>query len=288
MTEITQDVRRRVEALLDRSECGEKLSVPARAVLANLFTVYLETGAVPEDAVLRMLPRTVGVLLADLLALPRGATMLAIGVGAPRALLPLDDAVKLTVIEHEEVAYRTLAAALRHAAVFYGPIANYAAEDAFDYALAGIGDGRMLTAAGDFYQFAAAGGSIPSAVAAVELAVRSIRPGGFIALVGTRAAFRTLGTLPLRAWLANRVREVALFSLPPDEGRRLQLALFEKRAGLPFVEPVCAVIPWLPARNIVIDWRCHCRARRIAIDEYAASCRPSEAPAGLTALAAPF
>lgn len=215
-----------------------------------------------------------GRLLVKILALPAGATMLVAGLGATVApLRSLERVLRLSVVA-QPGQEAVIGAQLRSAAVLAGPITRYMGDELFDYSLAGLAAFDGGWAPGFRYDHAQVTGAIDASAAAIELAVRSVEQHGFIALLGTKHAFRSAGNPSMRAWISRRAREVGTFFLPLAAGAgesRLQLTILEKGAGLPHISPLRVVLPsWRLAKGLQA-WRSHLEQHGMGLNGYAMS-----------------
>ncbi len=232
-------------ALAARAEAGQLLSTDQRQWLVETYTGLgglsetAHTGlaglaeARERDLAQFFTPPAVGSLAAELLAIPGGATVFDPAIGTGRMLFELQDWARITGIEVEADAFSVCRAALPDAAVIQDDLIDHMVDETFDYVLGNPPFSLTLTDTRRRYVNTNWEGRILSHVAWLELAVRSVKAGGFIGVVLPADMFRRADTLTFHRWLNDRARVIAHIGLPADTFLATDwpcvLTLFQKR-----------------------------------------------------------
>ncbi len=218
----------RALAVVARAEAGEELDASRRREINDLYTGLgglVETEAIglaglaqarAEGFAQFFTPPAVGTLVEELLEIPGGATVFDPAIGTGRMLFELQDWVRITGIELEEAACRVCRVCLPKAAIIQDDLINHLVEETFDYVIGNPPFSITLTDTRRRYATTTWEGRILSQYAWLELAVRSVRSGGFVAVVLPRDIFKRAETISFRRWLNARAREVLRVELPAD------------------------------------------------------------------------
>lgn len=165
-------------------------------------------------------------------------------------------------------------------------------EDTFDYAIGNPPFSITLTDRARKYRNTNWQGNIPSHLAWLELAVRSIRPGGFVAAVLPKEVLRASDTISFHRWLNTEAREVARVHLPPETFEATDwpciLVVYEKQRERGNLERFEFVLPKLGVTaGLIASWRHHVkRHSEIGVARYAETVQRRSSPIPLATSAA--
>jgi hypothetical protein len=158
-------------------------------------------------------PSKVARLIVDLLGIPPGARVFDNCCGHGAMFWYLPRGCYATGIELQEEAYRVATALYPNQTIINGDCLDYHVDGQFHYAL--INPPFGLNWQTDLnLDLIGYGGKILSQVACLELAIRSVVPSGYVAVILPRGTLRKPHMVSFRRWYRNQARVVAVIDLP--------------------------------------------------------------------------
>jgi len=161
-------------------------------------------------------PPVLGELIADLLKIPDGATVLEPSIGSGSLVFNIQDRVKITGIEIEEQAFTIAQACLPGTELIRDSLINYKPKNCFDYVIANPPYSMILTDELQLYQNVNWERHIESHLACLEMSIEAVQDGGFVAIILPENYLEASDTFTFHRWLNKHARLLFKIGLPGD------------------------------------------------------------------------
>lgn len=188
-------------------------------------------------------PEPVAEFIAKMLAIPAGAWVLDNCCGHGSMFWHLPDGCEIVGTELQDEAWRVARALYPNARIVQDDCLNHLFEETFDYVL--INPPFGLHWRTDLNLDLVNGvGSTLSQVACLELAVRAVKPSGYVAAILPEGALKRPDLVAFRRWYRNHCRVAAHVSLPETAFVRVGASaktdiLVLKKLPAPELDPFC-------------------------------------------------
>jgi len=158
-------------------------------------------------------PEPVAEFIAKMLAIPAGAWVLDNCCGHGSMFWHLPDGCEIVGTELQDEAWRVARALYPNARIVQDDCLNNLFEETFDYVLINPPFGLHWRTDLNLDLVNGAGSTL-SQVACLELAVRAVKPSGYVAAILPEGALKRPDLVAFRRWYRNQAKEVARIKLP--------------------------------------------------------------------------